>query len=176
VSRTVRRRRGRPAARIRALVLGIFIIGFTLVLTAPDHTEHARAAQSKEECRKCCEGKGYDEYFLEQCKLRCFRDPDHCVGGRQEARPARPPAEEEEAAPRKRRAEFRWPDSVNLVPGSEWETAAQILALNGITPQHPNAAQALQAMEAILTDFVRRNPSGGRLPTAQLERVIRQYR
>jgi hypothetical protein len=133
------------------------------------------AAQSKQECNRCCEGKGYDEYFLEDCKLKCFRNPNHCVDGKTTSKPPREP-KPTQPSQSKPRSEFRWPQPVNLTPGSEWEAAAQILSLNGITPQNPNAAAALRAVEAVLVEFVRQNPSGGRLPTAKLEEIIRRYR
>lgn len=179
MSAVVRQRLDGPVRRLLQSVPGALVVGVLLVLATSFHTDRAFAAQSKEQCRKCCEAKGDDEYFVEQCKLKCFRDPGHCVGGRTEPRPApttSPAPEEGEAKPAKRRAEFRWPQPLNLVPGREWEAAAEILSMNGIPPQHPNAARALQAVEGILADFARRNPSGGRLPTEQLERVIREYR
>jgi hypothetical protein len=63
-----------------------------------------------------------------------------------------------------------------MAPGKEWEAAAQLLAYNGISPQHPNYQPALRSVEQILTQFARANPGGGRLPTAQLDRVIKQFR
>lgn len=136
----------------------------------------AYAKQTKEECRKCCEGKGYDEYFREQCKLKCFRDPDHCIDKRSSVKPSESPPPKASKRKRSPRSEFRWPRPLNLTPGQEWEAAAKILSLNGITPQHPNAANALQAVESILIEFVRTHPQGGSLPTTQLEQVIRRYR
>lgn|GEM_PF-1230059 len=173
----------------------------------------AHAEQTRDQCRKCCEGKGFDDYYLEQCKLKCFRSPDHCADAkaapapsteREAVRPApaeRPPAVEprppsteprpavrqpapppstEPPAPRReaapRGAPFSWPGQLSLTPGKEWEAAGQILSANGIPPQHPNAQRALQAIEAVLVDFARRNPQGGQLPTAALEQIIRQNR
>jgi hypothetical protein len=178
VSAVVRQRLDGPVCRLRS-VPGALVVGVVLVLAALVHVDYAFATQSKEQCRKCCEGKGDDEYFVEQCKLKCFRDPNHCVGRTAETKPApaRSPAPEEgEAKHHTRRAEFKWPQPLNLVPGREWEAAGEILSMNGIPPQHPNAAKALEAVERILGDFVRTHPSGGRLPTEQIERVIRQYR
>jgi hypothetical protein len=113
---------------------------------------------------------GYDEYYLEQCRLRCFRNPDHCKGSAVKAAP------EPEKKPQPKRAKFRWPQPLNLTPGKEWEAAAQILALNGIAPGHRNYQKALTSIQNILVDFVRKNPSGGKLPTARLERVLRRNR
>jgi len=63
-----------------------------------------------------------------------------------------------------------------MAPGREADAAAQILSLNGIPPQHPNFPRALPVVQNILVEFARANPTGGSLPTAQLERVIRQFR
>jgi hypothetical protein len=65
---------------------------------------------------------------------------------------------------------------LNLSPGRERDAAAQILALNGVLPQHPQYAAALQAIENVLVNFARSNPSGGKLPKAQLENILRQLR
>ncbi|MFH1117503.1 MAG: hypothetical protein V1792_26585 [Pseudomonadota bacterium] len=156
-----------------ALWLGIAIVPVVFHFAAAS----AYCEQTKEECRRCCEQKGLDEYYTDQCKLKCFRSPDHCTGGGEAVREA--PAPQEQKTPRKPRArssEFRWPNPLNLTPGKEWEAAAEILSMNGITPQHPNAAPALQAVEAILQDFVRNNPQGGSLPTAQVRQIIKRYK
>lgn len=52
----------------------ILLIGLVTMPGLP-----AQAEQTRDQCRKCCEGKGLDEYYLEQCKLKCFRSPDHCL-------------------------------------------------------------------------------------------------
>jgi hypothetical protein len=65
---------------------------------------------------------------------------------------------------------------LNLSPGRERDAAAQILALNGVMQQHPQYAAALQAIENVLVSFARANPSGGKLPKAQLENILRQLR
>ncbi|MGD9818732.1 MAG: hypothetical protein AB7V04_08515 [Desulfomonilaceae bacterium] len=152
--------------------------------------------QTREQCYDCCAESGYDDYYTEQCRLKCFRNTDHCVSKKAKqttatakptpdvAKPEKPkPAEqqtvstrEQPARPQPRRAEFVWPNPLNLVPGREIDAASQILALNGVVPQHPNYAQALRAVEALLIDFGRNNPAGGALPTAQLERLVGQFR
>ena len=175
MSAVVRKRLDGPCRRLLRSVPGALAVAVLFAFLAQLQEPPTFAAQSKEACRKCCEGKGYDEYFLEQCKLQCFRDPDHCVGGKAEARPSREPERHEAAQPRPR-ASFKWPHPLNLVSGREWEAAAQILSMNGISPNDPNAAKALAAVESILKRFVQSHPSGGRLPTAQIERVIRKYR
>ncbi len=69
-----------------------------------------------------------------------------------------------------------WPSPLNLTPGRESEAAAQILALNGIPTQHPGYAAALMAIQNVLVNFARTNPGGGKLPTAELARIIMQYK
>lgn len=135
----------------------------------------AFSAQTKEECQKCCETKGLDEYYLDQCKLKCFRNPDHCTKGSAAVKRTKP-RRSVKRKPRRKRSAFRWPNPLNLTPGNEWEAAAQILSMNGITPQHPNAAPALQAVEMLLKEFVQTSPQGGTMPTTQIQRIIKRYR
>lgn len=194
----------------------LLLVGLAAVPGPPSHAE-----QTRDECRKCCEGRGLDEYYLEQCKLKCFRSPDHCLDARtaprsetkESAQPApaerpraaeprpvvrqppaptdgetlpvpgtqAPPPGASEVRPRQRepaqqRAAFTWPNPLNLTPGREWEAAGQILAANGMVPQHPNYQRALRAVEAVLIDFARNNPQGGQLPTVALEQILRQNR
>lgn len=172
----------------------------------------ALSAQTRDQCNSCCENAGYDEYYKEQCKLKCFRNPDHCTGGKgarsaaPETAPAPkaatppapaqpraatpPPAQPRATAPppgepgaispappaQRKAAAFRWPNPLSIVPGREADAAAQILGLNGITPQNPNYPMALASVQAILVEFARANPTGGSLPTARLEQVIKQFR
>ncbi len=181
--------------KTRCTVSPLFQIFFIVLVTVSQFTL-AHSQQTREQCYDCCSKSGYDEYFTEQCRLKCFRNSDHCVqpkGGKtqvspvpkaQAEKPAKPrPADqpsvsaaEQPARPQPRRAEFLWPNPLNLVPGREFEAAGQILALNGFVPQHPNYALALRAIEQVLIDFGRNNPAGGALPTAQLERLVGQYR
>ena len=65
-----------------------------------------------------------------------------------------------------------FPSPLNLVPGREAEAAGQILNLNGISPQHPNYGAGVQAITGILQNFARNNPSGGSLPTDEMQRVV----
>jgi hypothetical protein len=169
----------------------------------------ASGGQTRDLCEKCCRSAGLDEYYFEQCKLKCFRNPDHCLDRKpmnpptappqaaspQQATPQRviPPTQEAppvpptavtqpiESAPRtsrpsKKEVAFRWPESLIMAPGKEWEAAGQILMANGMAPQHPNFPLAVKAVESVLVDFARRNPTGGDLPTDQLERILMQYR
>jgi hypothetical protein len=167
-----------------ALSLAIFL-AFALV-----HTSRAVAfgAQSREQCDKCCQAQNADEYYAEQCKLKCFRNPDYCMEQKSSRKhvpppppsaesPQRQPAPSAEAPKRHpKRSAFRLPNPLNMTPGRESDAAAQILALNGILPQHPRYQAALQAMTNVLVNFARTHPSGGKLPVAQLENVLRQIR
>jgi len=143
----------------------------------------ALGSQTREQCEKCCQSRETDEYYLEQCKLKCFRAPDHCKGRGAEERAVRPtpkptPAPERKPAakPRPARAELKYPNPLRIVPGKEWEAAGLILTLNGIPPQHRNHQEAMKAMIVVLLDFVKRNPQGGELPTTALEAIVRKYR
>lgn len=197
----------------------VFLLGTLLAVTLVHFAgTPALSAQTREQCHKCCESQGYDEYYLDQCKLQCFRNPDHCAGLKPgpaprsqpapaakppaaarpmpreqpsamqpmprelppEAQPVvpreQPPAAQRPATPAPARAAFQWPNPLTLVPGRESDAAAQILVLNGIPPQHPNFGAGVNAVQAVLVDFARNNPAGGSLPTAQLERIIKQLR
>lgn len=55
----------------------------------------ALGEQTRDQCERCCKNSGFDEYYLEQCKLKCFRNPDHC----QEKAARKPAAAETEASP-----------------------------------------------------------------------------
>ncbi|MGO9120918.1 MAG: hypothetical protein ACLQPD_25325 [Desulfomonilaceae bacterium] len=210
----------------------------------------AFSAQTRDQCEKCCRSSTQDEYYSEQCKLKCFRNPDHCADqkskpdGQEEvtlpsptprarvrppavapgptpprvsgpppsapgtmgpppsapgmmgpppggpiipgppATAQRPPAQPQSAAPpggmtprhASQRGMLVFPSPLNLVPGREPEAAGQILNLNGISPQHPNYAAGVQAITGILQNFARNNPSGGSLPTDDMQRVIIQLK
>ncbi len=176
--------------------LGAFLLGSFLAFTFV-HTfgPAALALQTREQCHKCCEAQTADEYYREQCKLKCFRNPDQCMEQKsmRKAAPAaeapprqpapsavvpgqQPPVSAEAPRPQPKRRAFQWPNPLNLAPGRERDAAAQILAVNGILPQHPQYAAALQAVESVLVNFARANPTGGKLPTAQLENILRQLR
>lgn len=177
------RSRFEPAAAIALLIALTGIAGFSTAVMA---------AQTREQCYDCCKGQGLDEYYSEQCRLKCFRNNDHCLGQqkKQPAAEAPPPSAKAQPAPTgpaserpaperpaaAEKAQFRYPNPLNLVPGKEFEAAGQILAVNGIPPQHPQYTAGLKAVEQVLVQFARANPSGGRLPTAQLERILRQLR
>ncbi len=174
-------------------------------------TNFVYADQNRDQCDRCCKKTIQDEYYQEQCVLKCFRNHDHCresaaapaeptaeqaktAPAEQPAPPPRNrqpgyagpsapgvqpgPAVQEPAAPRppQRGPAFQFPNPLNLSPGKEWEAAGQILMANGFTQQHPNYQPALKAIEGVLINFGRANPSGGRLPKSQLEQIIRHYR
>ncbi len=189
-----------------ALRAFLCVAASTIFLLATAAT--ASFGQTRAECNKCCQEMFTDEYYVEQCKLKCFRDTGHCnvlraargsgprsdrqqpqpSVDRQAAKPEAPSSAQPPAAepPRERpqlpertatrHAPFVWPETLVLNPGREWEAAGQILAANGIPPQHPNYTPALKAIEQVLIDFARTNPGGGELPTDQLERIIKQAR
>lgn len=182
---------GDRSKNIRAMLL------FSLFLIVVDgHLSLTHSQQTREQCYECCAGSGLDEYYTEQCRLKCFRNPDHCMktaakepSAKPQTKPVaekpqrtqpveQPPAlnQEQPVRPQPRRAEFVWPNPLNLVPGREFEAAGQILALNGIGPGHPNHTVAMRAVEQVLIDFGRNNPAGGALPTSTLERLVGQFR
>lgn len=184
----------RPTPLVRISLL----MGLTLItLCAGDSISQTPPQQTRDQCYECCKNSGHDDYYLEQCRLKCFRNNDHCTGAKgpktETAAPPKPdpPATrvrvpqdydqqvEQPAPPPQRqvqRPQLVWPNPLNLAPGREGEAAAHILAINGIPPQHPNYAQAHRAMQDVLLNFARNNPGGGSLPTSQLERIITQLR
>ncbi|MEW6532848.1 MAG: hypothetical protein AB1473_18605 [Thermodesulfobacteriota bacterium] len=69
----------------RLTVPFLFQLAFVLLfLAAPC----AWSEQSREDCNKCCERSFEDEYFRDQCQLKCFRNADHCLqeGAREQPR------------------------------------------------------------------------------------------
>jgi len=192
----------RHCVRLSWLIGVLPLVALITVLIPSSHAW----AQTREECNKCCKEMFSDEYYAEQCRLKCFRNPGHCAGlrpsrtsaptrdqadqqtpprevvkpevsrTRPESRPPQEAAVQRPAPAQRQSPAFRWPDTLVLTPGREWEAAGQILAANGIPPQHPNFTPGVKAIEAVLTDFARRNPGGGDLPVDQLERILSQLR
>jgi hypothetical protein len=198
----------------------LFASAIILFVTSPSF-----ASQTRDQCEQCCKNSIQDEYYSEQCRLKCFRNPNHCADQK-----SQPEAREENAQPRARvrppavapgstpprvsgpppggpvmtgppaaahrppaqppngaqhglsprqasqRGMLVFPSPLNLAPGRESEAAGQILSLNGISPQHPNYRAGVQAITAILQNFARNNPSGGSLPTDDLQKVIIQLK
>ena len=120
---------------------------FVAIMTVS--SSQALAEQSVEQCRKCCEESVQDEYYREQCRLKCFRNPDYCSrrGRSTEAKPEAKPepkpkrkkhVKKRSHKPRRkartRTVKLRWPNPLNLTPGKEIEAAARILQANGINP------------------------------------------
>jgi hypothetical protein len=198
VSLKVGRHLGRRTGRAYCTISWALLFWVPLVLLL-SHLSGAAApaAQTKEQCEKCCEGLGHDEYYLDQCKLKCFRTPDHCADQKSQkeppaqpqtrSRPAAPPPEAsqpsppattapEPSQPREQGIVFRWPETLNLSPGREAEAAAIIVQGNGISPQNPNYSKAVSGIAAALIDFARKNPQGGNIPTSRLARIIMRYR
>jgi len=159
----------------RRLLMLILLAALPALLFVQLSGSPARAGQTREQCNECCGKMGYDKYYAEQCRLQCFRTPDHCL--KSAAKPVQTPKKKApgKKAP-KRRVKFQWPQPLNLTPGKEWEAAGQILVLNGIGNTHPNYFVALRNVEVVLKEFVRANPAGGALPTAALERILKQYK
>jgi hypothetical protein len=185
----------RSCIAVACVVLGILLIHFTGIVASAD--------QTREQCDKCCKNSQQDEYYLEQCKLKCFRNPEHCSDLKKHreaapaptesevpraahprqpatvAEPVQPPAPHPQRPEQPKpavRAEIVIPNPLTLVPGKEWEAAGQILMANGISPQSPKYQAGLRSIEAVLIEFAKANPAGGKLPKAQLERIIRQAR
>ena len=163
ITSRVRKTDGTTAGRHLDLVF----VCCTLLLSLHLSTSPAIGEQSRDECNACCSRSGYDEYYEEQCKLKCFRNHDHCTGkgerpsaaAAEPKEPDRAPREShrvaaEPAAPRERDVRLAWPNPLNLVAGKEGEAAAQILAVNGVSPQHPFYNAALQDIQVILIDFL----------------------
>jgi hypothetical protein len=89
------------------------LIAFILVLLSPMASHYvmppvsfALGDQTREQCERCCRSAGHEEYYLEQCILKCFRNPDHCVD-RKAGRPT-----QEGRAP----SEQARPEAVRRVP------------------------------------------------------------
>ena len=205
--------------------LVLFCVSAIILFTTP----LSFASQTRDECEKCCRGSIQDEYYREQCRLKCFRNPNHCTDqkSRSEVReeapapsptprsrvrrpavtphstsprvagpppgapvmtgpptaahrqPAQPPAGAHHGMSPKQASQrglLVFPSPLNLVPGRESEAAGQILSLNGISPQHPNYRAGVQALTTILQNFARNNPSGGSLPTDEMQKVIVQLK
>lgn len=143
----------------------------------------ACAKQSRAACRECCEKMGYDDYYKEQCKLKCFRNSDHCTSAAARPKPKPKPEPTQEKRTKRRKPSrsrgeivFKWPNPLTLTPGKERDAAAQILAVNGMPPNHPNYMLALRSIEGVLQNFARQNPQGGKLPTNQLVDILLKYR
>jgi hypothetical protein len=169
------------------------------------------AQQTKEQCRDCCSKLGLDEYYTEQCKLKCFRNPESCARSRQPTEqagpprdvPRRPPQEDaaeipglrpqrppdpgppqapgqDQGPPKRERSQrqpaFTFPNPLDLTAGREWEAAAQIVGINGLGPGHPNLQAAVKSVEQLLINFARNNPSGGKLPVAELQNILKAFR
>jgi hypothetical protein len=178
-----------------APVLFVVVAGCIAVAST---NSFALGSQSRAQCNECCRNRNYDAYYTEQCILKCFRYRDHCQlsedarendspprtastrkpDAKEQAKPKPKPKPRKKRAPRtrSRRSAFKWPQQINLTPGNEWEPAAQILGLNGITTDHPNYRKALGEIQQVLARFGRTNPRGGQLPTRELSSILRKYK
>lgn len=170
------------AARKTSVVIPLVLLCSIALGLAGFSSSPALGSQTRDQCERCCKSKETDDFYLEQCRLKCFRTPDHCKAATAEERatppkPAPAPERKPAATPRPAsRTAFQYPNPLRLVPGKEWEAAGLILTLNGIPQQHPKHQEAMRSMVAVLTDFVKRNPQGGSLPTAALEAIVKKYK
>ena len=175
-----------PAVRrfdVRTVTLFAILSALLLFSWQPASTAYA---QTRAECRKCCEKKEADDYYREQCKLKCFRNPAHCTTGKSSSAPAvQPPSTQpvKQAQPtrkkkrrRKQTVTLAFPKQLEITPGKEWEAAAQILVVNGIQRNNPRFQQAMNEVTAVLIEFARGNPQGGNLNTKKLERILVKYK
>ena len=62
------------------------LIAILALLVAGVCGSKAAGEQTRDQCNACCGKQGHDEYYLEQCKLKCFRNPDHCADKKAESR------------------------------------------------------------------------------------------
>jgi hypothetical protein len=171
-----------PAVRrfdFRTLTFFGFLSALLLLMWQP---ASVAGAQTRAQCRKCCEKKVSDEYYREQCRLKCFRNPTHCTqGGRSTATSPAPRAGRQAKPVRKKRRRKKtvtlaFPKQLDLTPGKEWQAAAQILAVNGIRRNNPRFGKAMNEVTGLLMEFARGNPQGGNLDTKKLERILVKYK
>ncbi len=183
---------------LHARLYSYIFVGVALILLCGSIHSPAYARQTREQCNRCCTASHEDEYYREQCKLRCFRDHDSCTDsgaqGKKKSSTTAPehrkppervkrldtqrsPEKHADAArPSPKQRAFHFPNPLNLTPGREAAVAGELTTLNGIPPHHPNHVTAAQAIERVLIRFVKTHPTGGRLPTTQLEAIITKYR
>jgi len=69
------RMRGFAGLSLETRVLGSLLA--VLLIACAGSTAYGE--QTRAQCEKCCQKAGHDEYYLDQCKLKCFRSPDHCM-------------------------------------------------------------------------------------------------
>jgi hypothetical protein len=83
-SHGLRKRRSAAVGPICCVALVLFWVSAIILFT----TAPSFASQTREQCEKCCRGSIQDEYYQEQCRLKCFRNPNHCTDqkSRHEAR------------------------------------------------------------------------------------------
>ena len=73
---------------LKLLLFGFFVAS----ISGHFSSSAALGLQTREECDKCCQHQGFDEYYTEQCRLKCFRNHDHCVGQKSMRTPAAKPS------------------------------------------------------------------------------------
>jgi hypothetical protein len=163
-----------------------FLAFLSAVLLFPWQPAPTAYAQTRAECRKCCEKREADDYYREQCKLKCFRNPTYCTAGKRSSAgaveaPSTQPVKQAQPTPKRKRRRkqtvtLAFPKQLEITPGKEWEAAAQILAVNGIQRNNPRFQQAMNEVTAVLIEFARGNPQGGNLNTKKLERILVKYK
>ncbi len=58
-----------------------FIIALNiLTIGATNSCGQGSFQQTREQCDECCKKSTNDAYYQEQCRLKCFRNHDSCVG------------------------------------------------------------------------------------------------
>ena len=164
----------------------LFAVWFVMLIIDPTWAA-AAGKQTKKQCNRCCE-KQYegDQFSIDQCKLKCYRNTDHCI--LEKTSPPVATIEEKKKEekkvtkpkkPRRRKKTktitLKWPDPLNLIPQQEVLAAAEILRVNGISMDNPHYAQALYEVTAILIQFRIEHPQGGDLPTEALKNVLIKY-
>jgi len=88
---------GRNEASLRLILPFLFFLAFVgAFLTAP----FAWSQQSRDDCNKCCERSFDDEYYRDQCRLKCFRNADHCREEGAQEQPRQPQQTQQLQEPR----------------------------------------------------------------------------
>jgi len=72
-------RRGRKSDNNGLIALFFVFILLTASCCVLPGFSVASGDQTREQCERCCRTAGHEDYYLEQCRLKCFRNPDHCI-------------------------------------------------------------------------------------------------
>jgi FtsZ-interacting cell division protein ZipA len=136
------------------------LIAMLALLVAGLCLGQAAGEQTRDQCNTCCGKQGHDEYYLEQCRLKCFRNPDHCAEKRTESKT--PPAE----GPTARRPPVRQPS-----PEQEMaqQPAARPPAMQPPAVQRPPMQQAPMQQPPMVRQPVQQQPMLQQPPPQQQE-------